>query len=761
VAAVRTGRIGIAALSAALLLAPALPAQAASQETGRYIVVLRSRGADARAVSQRHVAKLGGQVKAIYQHALSGYVANLTPSAAARLARDPAVASVERDQKVHMVAQTTPTGVDRVAVPATAGNVAPLPIDTRDDVRVDVDVAVIDTGVDFTHPDLNVVARTDCTGDGVCDNNAGTDGNGHGSHVAGSVGALDNKSGVVGVAPGARIHAVRVLDNFGNGDLSWVMAGVDWVTARAGTIEVANMSLGCICFSPGLSTAITNSVAAGVTHVVAAGNDDINAANFFPANHADVITVSALADFNGVSGGGAPATCRSDVDDTLANFSNFGSTIEIAAPGVCILSTWMAGGYATISGTSMAAPHVAGAAGLLASHPAFAGDPALIESTLVSAGNFGWTDDSGDGIQEPLLDVSSFAAPVTVSSYAPLPQLSVDNVWVSEPDAGSVLASFTVSLAPAAAGPVTVKVATSNSSATAPADYTALPSTTLTFAAGETSKTVNVNVVGDTIAEGVQTFNLNLSAPTGAVIADTQGSASIVDTEAPITASVDNLWLAEGDAGSSTATFTVALSQPATHTMTVKVKTNNSTALAGSDYTALPLTTLTFAPGESSKTVDVSVTGDTRFEGNEVFSLSLSSPTASLVVADSQGAATIVDEEGPLTVRAANTGVLEGDTGTSPLTYTLTLSNPPAAGQTVTVKAASANGTATAGSDYTALPLTTVTFGPGETSKTVTVNVTGDTTIEATETVLLNLSAPTGGLIVADSQATGDIAKDD
>jgi subtilisin family serine protease len=230
--------------------------------------------------------------------------------------------------------------------------------------------------------------------------------------VAGTIGALDNGIGPVGVAPGARIWSVGVLGSNGSGSTADIIAGIDWVTANAGSIEVANMSLGGEFTSQALNDAITRSVNAGVVYVVAAGNSAKNAATFSPANHPDVITVSALADFNGLAGGGAPATCRSDVDDTLADFSNYGSVVEIAAPGVCIYSTWKSGGYNTISGTSMASPHVAGAAALIASvsNPNSRTDVMNIRAKLMADGNYNWVDDSPDGIKEPLLDVTGYDA---------------------------------------------------------------------------------------------------------------------------------------------------------------------------------------------------------------------------------------------------------------------------------------------------------------------------------------------------------------
>ena len=234
---------------------------------------------------------------------------------------------------------------------------------------MDVDVAVIDTGIDLDHPDLNVVGGTNCVSFFSACGSGGDDGNGHGTHVAGTIGALDNEIGVVGVAPGARLWAVRVLNNNGTGTTSQIIAGMDWVTARASTIEVANMSISG-GGSTSLDSAANRMADAGVAVAVAAGNNDADASGYSPARATKVLTVSAIADYDGLPGGlgQPPSNFCLDQDDTLADFSNWGSTIEIAAPGCRILSTYLSGGYAWINGTSMASPHVAGALGLLASN---------------------------------------------------------------------------------------------------------------------------------------------------------------------------------------------------------------------------------------------------------------------------------------------------------------------------------------------------------------------------------------------------------
>ena len=318
--------------------------------------------------------------------------------------------SVELDQPVHAFGQTIPTGVGRINATTTSA----IGIDGLDDRRVDADVAVIDTGVDLKNADLNVVDGVDCRS-GSCAV-GGADDNGHGTHVAGIIGALDDSSGVVGVAPGVRIWSVKVLVRRGSGAMSGIVAGVDYVAAHADAIEVANMSLGCQCSSSALDTAISNAVAKGIVFAVAAGNSYMDAKNFTPANHPEVITVSAIADYDGLAGGLAKSTCYADRDDTLAGYSNWGRTIEVAAPGTCILSLAPGGKLATMSGTSMASPHVAGAAALLASvsKPTSRSQALAIRSTIAQKGNSGWTDDGPDGQREPLLDVSSFV-PVLVA----------------------------------------------------------------------------------------------------------------------------------------------------------------------------------------------------------------------------------------------------------------------------------------------------------------------------------------------------------
>lgn len=403
---------------ALLVAAAALPARASVGATnerelvpGRYIIVLSGSVDDATTIAKAHATQFGIDVTHVYNHALKGYAASMDGHIADRIAALPIVDWIEQDWVVRASAQTLPTGIDRIDA-----DLSPTAAINGADQRVNVDVAVIDTGVSLSHPDLNVHAagQRNCITSFL---NANDD-NGHGSHVAGTIGALDNTAGAVGVAPGARIWPVKVLNMAGVGLGSWIICGIDYVTSRASEIEVANMSLGGGGSDDGNCgnsngdsehRAICNSVAAGITYAVAAGNDSQDAANSAPAAYDEVITVSSLADFNGQPGGGAAATCSTDVDDSFSNFSNFGADVDIIAPGTCIYSTSSGTGYATLSGTSMASPHVAGAAALYkAVNPT--ATPAQVRQTLISAGNLGWLwgPEDPDGIQEPLLNVASF-----------------------------------------------------------------------------------------------------------------------------------------------------------------------------------------------------------------------------------------------------------------------------------------------------------------------------------------------------------------
>ncbi len=349
---------------------------------GKFIIELKEDASNPRGVAGEHARRFGAEVTHVYEEALNGYAAELSERGLSEVRGDSRVQRVSPDRKVQappvfQSSATTPSPTGYYRINAGNGNTKETALSSP--------IAVLDTGIDLDHTDLNVPqpSRDSSSGNWTNGKNCMStslpdDDNGHGSHVAGTI-AAKNANGVLGVAPGTPLYAVKVLDSSGSGSWSSIICGIDWVTGTrtdsdsSNDVSVANMSLGGsgtdgTCGNSALHQAICNSTNAGVTHVVAAGNSNTNFSGKVPATYAEVLTVSAIADFNGEPGGGAAATCRSDKDDTNADFSNYtkpGSGDDkhlIAAPGVCIKSTWKNGGYNTISGTSMATPHTAGVA---------------------------------------------------------------------------------------------------------------------------------------------------------------------------------------------------------------------------------------------------------------------------------------------------------------------------------------------------------------------------------------------------------------
>ena len=349
---------------AALPLVVSVPAHAQKRGdkiAGSYICVFNdnvSRG-NATAEANRSAQAGAAQLKHVYTHALRGFAVNASEQGVANMkANNPNIAYCEQDQ----VMTTGP--IQAAAPPSGGGGVQPAQETPWGIARVNGGGAgtfgtawVIDTGIDLTHPDLNVDQTR--SRNFVERETSPLDLNGHGTHVAGTIAAYDNAIGVIGVAPGARVVAVRVLNRRGSGTNSGVIAGVDYVAGVAAPGDVANMSLGG-GVSTALDTAVINA-SAKVRFALAAGNESDNANNHSPAraNGPSIYTVSAVT-----------------TGDRWASYSNYGNPpIEFAEPGSSIKSTWLNGGYNTISGTSMATPHLAGI--LLAGTPKTDGRAAI------------------------------------------------------------------------------------------------------------------------------------------------------------------------------------------------------------------------------------------------------------------------------------------------------------------------------------------------------------------------------------------------
>lgn len=519
----------------------------------------------------------------------------------------------------------------------------------------DVYVGVIDEGIDFNHPDLDAngwvnpfdaVDGIDNDGNGYVDDTRGWDfaGNNnsiydgtnddHGTHVTGTIaGEGGNGVGVVGVNWNVKYISAKFLGTTG-GTTANAIRAVDYITdlkTRHGlNIVATNNSWGGGGFSQGLLDAINRAGAANILFVAAAGNNATNtdASASYPAsyNSNNILSVASITSTG-----------------ALSSFSNYGATtVDIGAPGSAVTSTLPGNTYGSYSGTSMATPHVTGAAALYAStHPGATAaqiKSAILASATPTASLAGITVTGGRLNIGTLMGTDG---PIT-------PALSITDRTASEGNSGLTAFTFTVSLNIASSNAVTVDYATSLGTASS-TDLVEVATTSLTFAPGETSKTVTINVNGDSAVEPNETFFVNLSNASGATIGDSQGVGTITNDDVPPAPaiSINDVSANEGNSGSRTFVFTVSLSSASASAVTVRYATANGSATSNGgnrDYSSTS-GTLTIPAGATSRTISVTVRGDTRREGNDTFFVNLSNASGATFL-DNQGLGTILNDDG-------------------------------------------------------------------------------------------------------------------
>jgi subtilisin family serine protease len=531
--------VATAALTAVAFAAPAnaepptgqiLRAGGATAVSGSYIVVFSDAKVTRDAVAgnaRRLATRHGGTVARTYRDALRGFEARMTETAAKRLAADPAVKYVQQNHTVSIAGTQTPTpswGLDRIDQRALPLNNTFVYPNTATGVRA----YIIDTGIRFSHNDFGGRA---VSGFDAIDGGSADDGNGHGTHVAGTVGGT-----AYGVAKNVTLVGVRVLNNSGGGTYAQVIAGIDWVTADhdPGEPAVANMSLGG-AFDQAVNDAVARSIADGITYGIAAGNAGANACNYSPASLPAAITVGATTS-----------------TDARASYSNFGTCLDIFAPGSGITSAWIGSNTATntINGTSMAAPHVTGAAALaLAANPGYT--PQQIRDLLVNQATANVVGNPGTGSPNRLLYTGDIVPPT--QDFA----MSVTPASGSVDPGGTLTATVNTSTTVGAAQPVTLSVSglpAGVSASFSPATVTSgNPATlTLTSTASAAPGSYPLTITGTgTVTTQSTSYALTVNGPPGCL--QTNG------TDLPITdlTTVESSLTIAGCAGNARAASTV------------------------------------------------------------------------------------------------------------------------------------------------------------------------------------------------------------
>ncbi|NBE84015.1 S8 family serine peptidase [Micromonospora sp. NEAU-HG-1] len=509
-----------------------LHAEGATAVADSYIVVFKDTAVTRSLVTDRArdlAARHSGTVARTYQNTVRGFEARLSAQQARRLAADPAVKYVEQNRTVSIAGTQTPTpswGIDRI-------DQRNLPLNstyTYPNNGAGVRAYIIDTGIRFTHSDLGGRA---VTGFDAIDGGSADDGNGHGTHVAGTVGGTAH-----GVAKGVTLVGVRVLDNAGSGTYAQVIAGIDWVTGDhdPGELAVANMSLGG-SVDQGLNDAVAASIADGVSYGVAAGNETTDACTKSPASTPTAITVGATTS-----------------TDAKASYSNYGTCLDIFAPGTSITSAWNTSDTATntISGTSMAAPHVTGAAALvLAANPSYT--PQQVRDKLYNDATSDVVTGGGTGSPNKLLYTGNIIPPTQDFNIAVAPAAGAVN------PGGSLTA--TVSTTTTIGSPQTVALTATGlpagvTASFSPSSVTSGGSATLTLSTAGTAApgTYSVTIVGTgPVTTQSTSYALTVNGPPGC--SQTNGTDVAISDNSTVESSVT----ISGCAGTASAASTVAV----------------------------------------------------------------------------------------------------------------------------------------------------------------------------------------------------------